>query len=242
MSATSAGTKRKGDAATAVVSKSSKSSSSSSATSSSSSSSSSIGKGVVGGVISIKGLGDEPVLMPAVGFGTYKFKGSGTAQRATTEALRLGYRLIDTAFVYGGEKTEAEVGKALASASCPAPRDEVFVVTKHWRKYHGYEATTECLDKSLARLGLPFVDLYLMHWPGPAYTVMGKSKAVMEASPLGPFVYAHKGHERENMAALRAETWRAMEDALKAGKCRAIGVSNMTVAHLETLKRTATLW
>ena len=218
------------------------SSGSSSSSSSSSSTTTTSKKGVVGGVLPIKGLGGEPVLMPAVGFGTYKFKGGGTAQRATAEALKLGYRLIDTAFVYGGEKTEGEVGKALASSTCPVPRDEVFVVTKHWRKYHGYAPTLECLDKSLSRLGLAFVDLYLMHWPGPAYTVMGKSKAVMEASPLGPFVYAHKGHERENMRALRAETWRAMEDALKAGKCRAIGVSNMTVAHLEALKATATVW
>ncbi len=182
------------------------------------------------------------MLMPLVGFGTYKFKDTGAAQRAVTEALKMGYRLVDTAFVYGGEKTEIEVGKALASSACPVKRSEIFVVTKHWRKYHGYKPTLECLDKSLTRLGLPFVDLYLMHWPGPAYTVMGKSKAVMAASPLGPFVYAHKGHERESICALRAETWRAMEDALKAGKCRAIGVSNMTVAHLEALKKTATVW
>jgi len=178
--------------------------------------------------------------MPAVGFGTYKFKGSGVAQRACAEAIKAGYRLIDTAFVYGGEKTEIEVGKAVRSSS--VPRDEIFVITKHWRKYHGYEQTINCLDTSLKRLGLDYVDLYLMHWPGPAYTVMGKSKAVMEASPLGPFVYAHKGHERENIKNLRAETWRAMEDSLKAGKCKAIGVSNMTVAHLEALKETAKIW
>jgi len=65
---------------------------------------------------------------------------------------------------------------------------------------------------------------------------------VMEASPLGPFVYAKKGHEAENLAKLRAETWRAMEDSLRAGKCRAIGVSNFTVSHLEELRKTAVLW
>ena len=48
--------------------------------------------------------------------------------------------------------------------------------------------------------------MYLMHWPGPGYSVMGRSKAVMEASPLGPFVYANKGHERENLKALRGKT------------------------------------
>lgn len=180
--------------------------------------------------------------MPSVGFGTYKFKGAGAAQRAVTEALKAGYRLIDTAFVYGGEKTEAEVGRALASSSCPVPRSEVFVVTKHWRSYHGYDATLECLGLSLKRLGVSYVDLYLMHWPGPAYHTMGRSKAVMEAAPEGPFVYARKGHERENLKTLRAETWRAMEAALKGGQVRSIGVSNFTVKHLEALKQTATVW
>ena len=112
------------------------------------------------------------------GFGTYKFKGSGVAQRATTEALKAGYRLIDTAYCYGGEKTEGEVGKALSASGCPVPRSEIFVTTKHWRAFHGYNETVKCLDTSLKRLGLTSVDLYLMHWPGPAYTVMGKSKAV----------------------------------------------------------------
>lgn len=52
---------------------------------------------------------------------------------------------------------------------------------------------------------------FILMMQGPAYTVMGKSKAVMAESPLGPFVYAKKGHERTNLKALRAETWRAME-------------------------------
>ena len=181
------------------------------------------------------------IKMPQVGLGTYKFK-AGAAQKACVEALNGGYRLIDTAFVYGGEKTELEIGRALRSSACLVPRDQIFITTKHWRKYHGYEQTLQCLNTSLKRLGLEYVDLYLMHWPGPAYTVMGKSKAVMSASPLGPFVYAHKGHERENIQALRGETWRAMEDAFRGGKCRAIGVSNMTVQHLEALKQTATIW
>jgi len=179
--------------------------------------------------------------MPLVGFGTYKFKNGG-AQRAVTDALIAGYRHIDTAFCYGGEKTEIEVGKALKSSSCPVARSEIFLTTKHWRAYHGYAEATQCLDLSLKRLGVSYVDLYLMHWPGPAYHTMGRSKAVIEASPLGAFVYARKGHERENMKALRGETWRAMEDALKAGKCRAIGVSNFTVEHLQALKETASVW
>ncbi len=165
--------------------------------------------------------------MPIVGFGTYKFKGAGAAQRAVLEALKSGYRLIDTAFVYGGEKTEAECGKAIRSSGIP--RSDVFLITKQWRAYHGYDETKQCLELSLSRLGVDYVDLYLMHWPGPAYHTMGKSKAKIEASPEGAFVYARKGHERDKIKSLRAETWRAMEDLYRAGKCRAIGVSNFTV-------------
>ena len=94
--------------------------------------------------------------MPRVGFGTFRFK-DGAAQRATSDALKAGYRLIDTAFCYGGEKTEGEVGKALRSSAAAVPREEVFLTTKHWRAYHGYEETKTCLDLSLKRLGLPSV-------------------------------------------------------------------------------------
>jgi hypothetical protein len=96
------------------------------------------------------------------------------------------------AFVFSLSKTEIEVGKALNSATCPVPRREIFLTTKHWRAFHGYEETKQCLDLSLKRLGVDYVDLYLIHWPGPAYHTMGRSKATIEASPLGAFVYARK--------------------------------------------------
>jgi diketogulonate reductase-like aldo/keto reductase len=195
-----------------------------------------------GACVQIKAL-KGTIGMPRVGFGTYRFK-NGTAQRAAAEAVKSGYRLLDTAYCYGGEKTEGELGAAIkAAASQGVPRSELFVTTKHWRAFHGYAETCRCLDTSLKRLGLACVDLYLIHWPGPAYTVMGKSKTVMEAWKRGETVsIVRKGHDRGSMKALRAETWRAMEDALKLGKCRAIGVSNFTVAHLEALKETATIW
>jgi diketogulonate reductase-like aldo/keto reductase len=61
-------------------------------------------------------------------------------------------------------QTEIEVGKALNSSSCPVPRSEVFLTTKHWRAYHGYDEATKCLDLSLKRLAVDYVDLYLIHW------------------------------------------------------------------------------
>jgi len=107
-----------------------------------------------------------PVLMPWMGYGTYRL-GASAARAATLAALRCGYRCIDTAYIYAGEKCEPEVGKAVVDALADgtlASRDELFVITKHWRKFHGYDASLGCLDRSLSRLGLQHVDLWLMHW------------------------------------------------------------------------------
>mmetsp|Transcript_13752 Transcript_13752/g.40225 ORF Transcript_13752/g.40225 Transcript_13752/m.40225 type:complete len:178 (-) Transcript_13752:925-1458(-) len=83
------------------------------------------------------------VRIPVIGLGTYKFKkGSGEARSAVLDALSVGYRHIDTAFVYGGEKTEAEVGlgitNALMSKDYDLSRSDIFLTTKQWRAYHGY--------------------------------------------------------------------------------------------------------
>ena len=154
----------------------------------------------------------------------------------------MGYRHIDTAFIYGGEKTETEVGDALTSPDCPVPRSEIFLTTKQWRAHHGYDNTMVCLEISLKRLKTPYVDLYLIHWPGPAYNTMARSKDAMAKSPDGPFIFAKNGHERPNMVELRSETWRAMEDSVFSGKCRSIGVSNFAVHHLEALRKSARIW
>ena len=184
------------------------------------------------------------VLMPWIGYGTYKLGAAG-AQSATLAALRCGYRMIDTAYIYAGEKTESEVGKALRIALTDGEetlksRADVFIVTKHWRKFHGFLPALGCLDRSLSRLGVDYVDLWLMHWPGPAWNTMNRRKDEMEEH--GPWHYAVDGHGQDQIAALRAETWRAMEEALRVGKARSIGVSNFTISHLETLKKTAKVW
>ena len=178
-------------------------------------------------------------ILPWVGFGTYKL-GKQSSRKCTLEALRHGYRLIDTAFIYGGETTETQVGLAIQDAISEGIlcRDDVVVVTKHWRKYHGYEHTLECLRLSLKRLQLEAIDLWLMHWPGPAWKTMNRRKDAM--AEHGPWHYA--AHSKEDIPKLRSETWRAMEDAFKSGKVKAIGVSNFSIAHLERLKKTATIW
>ncbi|WP_373778882.1 aldo/keto reductase [Glaesserella sp.] len=134
--------------------------------------------------------------MPMVGFGVFQVSDEDT-EKAVLEALKAGYRLLDTAAVYGNE---AGVGRAIKASGIP--REEIFVTTKLWiQRENGYENTKKALEDSLNRLGLDYVDLYLMHQP---------------------FGDVH-------------EQWRAMEDLYKAGKARAIGVSNFHMDRLMDL-------
>src|SRR3989344_8691705 len=97
--------------------------------------------------------------MPGFGFGTWNLLGSEGIE-AVSEALRVGYRLIDTAKIYGNE---AEVGEAIKNS--PVSREEIFVTTKLWPNDFGYNNALRAFDESLDRLGLEYIDLYLIHWP-----------------------------------------------------------------------------
>eukprot|EP00934_Nitzschia_sp_Nitz4_P003099 Nitzschia sp. Nitz4//scaffold86_size83305//56490//57620//NITZ4_005267-RA/size83305-processed-gene-0.106-mRNA-1//-1//CDS//3329559265//3089//frame0 len=189
----------------------------------------------------IESINDEPskVIMPWVGYGTYKL-GKQQTRRMTLEAIRQGYRMIDTAFIYAGETGEQEVGLAIQDAIDEGviQRDDVFVQTKHWRTYHGYKPTMECLRLSLQRLQLDYIDSWLIHWPGPAWKPTPRTRSDVEQN--GPWPYSVLS--QDELPSLRSETWRAMEDALKAGLVRSIGVSNFSAAHLERLKTTARIW
>lgn len=134
--------------------------------------------------------------MPMIGFGVYQVSDEET-EKAVLSALEQGYRLLDTAAIYGNE---AGVGRAIKASGIP--REEIFITTKLWiQRQDAFNGTQKALDESLGRLGLDYVDLYLMH------------------QPLGDV------HEE----------WRAMETALKAGKTRAIGVSNFHMDRLADL-------
>lgn len=187
----------------------------------------------------------KKVLMPYVGFGTYRL-GKRQSRVATLEALKVGYRHIDTAFVYGGQTTEMEVGKALKDAlnqSIIKSRQDVFITTKQWREYHGYDASMKCLELSLERLGVDYVDCWMMHWPGPCWESRDKRQQ-SEGAAIEDEIWlnAKDGMGMNEITSLRAETWRAMEDAYKKGKAMSIAVSNFTIQHLEALKKTATIW
>ena len=103
----------------------------------------------------------DGVEIPQLGFGVFQVPPEDT-QETVEEALASGYRHIDTAGAY---RNEAGVGAALAAAGLP--RDDVFVTTKLWNSEQGYDSTLAAFDKSLERLGLDHVDLYLIHWPVP---------------------------------------------------------------------------
>ncbi len=100
--------------------------------------------------------------IPQLGFGVFKVEPEETT-RIVSDALQVGYRHIDTAAIYGNEEG---VGAALAASDIP--RSELFVTTKLWNDQQGTKSAFDAFDESLERLGLDYVDLYLIHWPTPA--------------------------------------------------------------------------
>lgn len=100
--------------------------------------------------------------IPQVGLGVYQSPVGAVTRDAVAAALSLGYRHVDTAHIY---RNEVDVGAAVRASS--VPRSEIFVTTKLWNNDQGYDSALRALDTSLARLGLDYVDLYLVHWPVP---------------------------------------------------------------------------
>ncbi|XVV38113.1 aldo/keto reductase [Streptomyces sp. CA-100214] len=100
--------------------------------------------------------------MPQLGFGVWQVP-DDEAETAVVQALEAGYRSIDTAAIYGNEEG---TGRALAASG--VAREDLFVTTKLWNSEQGYDSTLRAFDASLAKLGLEYLDLYLIHWPVPA--------------------------------------------------------------------------
>ena len=98
--------------------------------------------------------------MPMLGFGVFQIQDSDVCFNVVSEALKVGYRLIDTASIYANEEA---VGKAIRESGLQ--RDDLFITTKAWIPEMGYENTLSAFEKSLARLGLDYIDLYLIHMP-----------------------------------------------------------------------------
>lgn len=139
------------------------------------------------------------VAMPQLGFGTYRSAPGEEARTSVLAALELGYRHIDTAALYDNE---ADVGEAIRESG--VPRSEVFITTKVWDTDQGYETTLAAFDRSLAKLGTTYVDLYLVHWPKPAlakdtWRAMEEIHATGRAKAIG--VCNHLPHHLEALLA-----------------------------------------
>lgn len=150
--------------------------------------------------------------IPRLGLGTWQMPNSEVTERAVATALQCGYRLIDTARAYGNEET---VGRALRASGIA--REELFVVTKLPAEIKGYEQAHRSLEESLSLLGLEYVDLYLIHAPWP-WEAVGSD------------------HTEGNVA-----SWKAMEEAYRDGRARAIGTSNFAPQHLRPILERGTV-
>ncbi|CAM0142116.1 hypothetical protein VKS41_004183 [Umbelopsis sp. WA50703] len=100
--------------------------------------------------------------IPAIGLGVYRAAPGESTEKAVEYALKLGYRHIDTAHIYGNE---TDVGAAIAKSGIP--RHEIFVTTKLWDSDQGFDSAIQACEKSLEKLGLEYIDLYLIHSPNP---------------------------------------------------------------------------
>lgn len=142
--------------------------------------------------------------VPAIGYGTYKSVGDDSS-RIFLEAIRQGYRYLDTASFY---ENEAEIGRAVRESGVARP--ELLLASKVWKTEMGYDETMRAAERSLNRLGTDYLDLYLIHWPRPDL-------------------------ENPDWRTLCRETWRAMERLYGEGVFRAIGISNFLPHHIENL-------
>ena len=142
--------------------------------------------------------------IPQFGFGVFQIKPADTVEAVTT-ALDLGYRHIDTAQMYGNE---AEVGEAVAKYDID--RAEVFITSKLNNGFHRPDDARRAFDETLQKLGIDYVDLFLIHWPLPTRYD-------------GDFV----------------STWKTLEEFYRDGRARSIGVSNFQPHHLRRLHEEA---
>jgi alcohol dehydrogenase (NADP+) len=163
--------------------------------------------------------------MPILGLGTWKSK-PGEVYKAVKVALRVGYRHIDCARIYGNE---AEIGKAFAECfqEGVVKREDIWVTSKLWNDSHAPEHVQPGLEETLSDLQLDYLDLFLMHWPvalkkGASFPLSAEKMISLDDLPL-------------------EATWGAMESLVDKGLCRHIGVSNVSLPKLKSLVAAAKL-
>jgi diketogulonate reductase-like aldo/keto reductase len=149
------------------------------------------------------------VSIPCIGFGTWQTPNGEVAVSAVLSAIQAGYRHIDTA---QGYENEESVGIAVKKSGID--RKELFITSKLTNSEHGYERTLAAFEGSLQKLGMDYLDLFLIHWPNPIAF-------------------------RQNWQEANAGSWKAFEELYQAGRIRAIGISNFHPHHIKELMKTA---
>lgn len=148
--------------------------------------------------------------IPCIGFGTYKAAQNNEAD-VIRSAIQSGYRYFDTASFYG---TEEVLGQEIKNSGIA--REEFFITSKLWKDEMGYENALGAFEKTLARLDMEYLDLYLIHWP-------------------------KKTSDMEGWKELDTKTWQALEELYRLGKVKAIGLSNFLPHHIDNILQSGTI-
>ena len=151
------------------------------------------------------------VKIPCIGYGTWQTPNGEIGVSSILHAIEAGYRHIDTA---QGYENEESVGIAVKKSS--VDRKDLFITSKLANSEHGYEKTCTAFEETMKKLDMDYLDLYLIHWPNPISS-------------------------RKNWEEANAGTWKAFEEFYKAGRIRAIGISNFHQHHIEALMKTASI-
>ncbi|MGP1402758.1 MAG: aldo/keto reductase [Catonella sp.] len=154
------------------------------------------------------------IKIPDIGFGTWNIPYGEVCEEAVFEAIKAGYRHIDTAGAYGNERSVGLGVKAALYEGIIKDRSDIFITSKLWNTNRNYNKAFKGVEKSMRNLDLDYIDLYLIHWPA-------NSKKYKDPSEIN------------------RETWRALEELYENGRVKAVGVSNFLPHHIEELKETA---
>ncbi len=152
--------------------------------------------------------------IPDIGFGTWNIPYGDVCEEAVFEAIKAGYRHIDTAGAYGNEKSVGLGVKAALKEGIIKDRSDIFITSKLWNTNRSYSKAFKAFEKSMRNLDLEYIDLYLIHWPA-------------------------NSKKYKNPSEINKETWKAFEELYENRRVKAIGVSNFLPHHIEELKETA---
>lgn len=162
--------------------------------------------------------------MPLVGLGTFRSDDKALLKQAVKHAIKVGYRHIDCAWVYGNEDAIGQaIKESIAESNGTLKREDLYIVSKLWNTFHSKHLVKGIFSETLSKLDLQYIDLYLMHWP------MGY------AENLGESIPKDKDGNRLYSDVHYLETYKAMEELIKEGKVKNLGVSNFNISQIQDI-------